>query len=923
MMETTPLLVKKNDDNNTIKGKIFSRSAKYILLSCVFVLLATFAVTTTTSSSSPSSSSSERMTVRMRGYASRAAAPLFLRGRSTTTSSLDAAKLGEESATPSVITLSAACSPVDKLSFDPGNWENVGAKLISKTMSSDFAFENGIEMNAVKGKCGEYEVSAADLTVGEEFGFFLYSKTSGNGEPIKDIGCESSLDGSTYCPAHSAPEEPTIGGPFSMASCTKKITYGDLSFYNRVYDGSALSFTWGSCSNTCGLSEPEACSFSSTTEKEEVQVTFDLSFSGPGLSASDFGPAELESVASSTAEVVGVDASMVEVEVVESTANTGAELGSEEGVTTVNLQATINCIDSDVSASVTSKLNSLTEEDELKIATEAKIEGATSATGHLEETKILEWEKEETPSAPPAYDGPLLDCDATVDDEGYYLVFKHDSSKGNYWSKANNNAESKRVGSNPETDYKYSRLEEVEKFGRTDEGSFQFKLEYPTLSQTNIWTQTSNPVTAGKRGVDDFKAISIQANGHGTSTHSFKGLEYNSGSSNFIDGTVDHGNWFFSIGAYNAWGGTNKFPGPSSGYYLVFKHDSSKGNYWSKANNNAESKRVGSNPETDYKYSRLEEVEKFGRTDEGSFQFKLEYPTLSQTNIWTQTSNPVTAGKRGVDDFKAISIQANGHGTSTHSFKGLEYNSGSSNFIDGTVDHGNWFFSIGAYNAWGGTNKFPGPSSGVNMVKLWVKTSAKKPDSCPSPPPAPPPSPPPVLDCDATVDDEGYYLVFKHDSSKGNYWSKANNNAESKRVGSNPETDYKYSRLEEVEKFGRTDEGSFQFKLEYPTLSQTNIWTQTSNPVTAGKRGVDDFKAISIQANGHGTSTHSFKGLEYNSGSSNFIDGTVDHGNWFFSIGAYNAWGGTNKFPGPSSGVNMVKLWVKTSAKKPDSCALK
>jgi len=106
MMETTPLLVKKNDDNNTIKGKIFSRNAKYILLSCVFVLLATFAVTTTTSSSP--SSSSERMTVRMRGYASRAAAPLFLRGRLTTTSSLDAAKLGEES-TPSVMTLSAAC----------------------------------------------------------------------------------------------------------------------------------------------------------------------------------------------------------------------------------------------------------------------------------------------------------------------------------------------------------------------------------------------------------------------------------------------------------------------------------------------------------------------------------------------------------------------------------------------------------------------------------------------------------------------------------------------------------------------------------------------------------------------------------------------------------------------------------------------
>ena len=114
----------------------------------------------------------------------------------------------------------------------------------------------------------------------------------------------------------------------------------------------------------------------------------------------------------------------------------------------------------------------------------------------------------ETPSIP-AYDGPLLDCDATVDDE-LLLGIQARLEQGNYWSKANNNAESKRVGSNPETDYKYSRLEEVEKFGRTDEGSFQFKLEYPTLSQTNIWTQTSNPVTAGKRGVDDFKAISIQ-----------------------------------------------------------------------------------------------------------------------------------------------------------------------------------------------------------------------------------------------------------------------------------------------------------------------------------------------------------------------------------------------------------------------------
>ena len=82
-------------------------------------------------------------------------------------------------------TLSAACSPVDKLSFDPGNWENVGAKLISKTMSSDFAFENGIEMNAVKGKCGEYEVSAADLTAARSLASFCTRKRAGTESRLK------------------------------------------------------------------------------------------------------------------------------------------------------------------------------------------------------------------------------------------------------------------------------------------------------------------------------------------------------------------------------------------------------------------------------------------------------------------------------------------------------------------------------------------------------------------------------------------------------------------------------------------------------------------------------------------------------------------------------------------------------------------
>jgi hypothetical protein len=202
-----------------------------------------------------------------------------------------------------------------------------------------------------------------------------------------------------------------------------------------------------------------------------------------------------------------------------------------------------------------------------------------------------------------------------------------------------------------------------------------------------------------------------------------------------------------------------------------------------------------------------------------------------------------------------------------------------------------------------------------------VKTNAKKLGTCPPPPP-PPNSPPPyiydgpALPCDAEVDEDGYYLVFKHDSSTGKYWSNANSNAEVKHTGDSV-SDYKYSRLDEIEAYGKSDLPGFQFKLEYPkVIGASNVWRQTSNPVTATARGVEGYEAISIGANGHGTSTHSFKGLEYNGGTSNFIDGTIDHGNWFFSIGAYQAWGGANKFPGPSSGVDLVTLWVKTNAKK-------
>ena len=457
------------------------------------------------------------------------------------------------------ITLSTACSPVNMLSFDPGSWDNVGAKLVTKSMSRDFIFEDALEMTAVSGKCGEFSAPADVLTVNEEFGFFLYSKTTNNGKPIKDIGCESSKTDDPRCPEHSALEI-SVGGPLYLDSCTEKSTFGDISFYNRVYDGKMANFTWGSCSNDCGKTQPSGCSSPTSAESEKIEITFNLDFSGPGLNTAQFDDDEIMKLSSEIAEVVGVDASMVHISVQTEEQPTEISLGSSESNTVVKLVIKIDAIDVETEEKVHSKLTSLTETEEIAIATATGLDNVQSASGTYVEEEVLKWN---------AYEGPYLPCEAEVDEDGYYLVFKHDSSTGQYWSNANDDAESKHTGSNPETDYKYSRLDDVEEFGRTDEGFLQFKLEYPTLSQTNIWKQTSNPVTASGRGVDGFEAISVEANGHGTSTHSFKGLEHNSGSANFIDGTVDHGNWFFSIGAYQAWGGANNFPGPSSGVNLV------------------------------------------------------------------------------------------------------------------------------------------------------------------------------------------------------------------------------------------------------------------------------------------------------------------------------------------------------------------
>ena len=245
--ETTPLLISKKRD-------AFSSSAswkkKSIVVGAFFVAVACFAVVVGT--------------IRDRG---KGAAPFYsILGNTPAARST----LGSSN----VIALSVACSPGMRIPFDVENYSGVvGAKLITKSMSSDFSFESGVDMTETS--CGSYELADASkyLVDGEQFGFFLY-RLDGSGSPIKDIGCES-IEEDGRCPVHSSPITDTVGGPFALSSCTSSFTTDGVTFYNRVYSSGedTTGYTWGACDSACGLKQPSECS--ETTE--EADTTFYVS----------------------------------------------------------------------------------------------------------------------------------------------------------------------------------------------------------------------------------------------------------------------------------------------------------------------------------------------------------------------------------------------------------------------------------------------------------------------------------------------------------------------------------------------------------------------------------------------------------------------------------------------------------------------
>ena len=173
----------------------------------------------------------------------------FANPRPTVNLKAAGARLGASSGE---FTLHTGCSPLNKLSYGFSGAGTVGARMVSKSMSNDFRFEQAVEMKEVS--CGNYAISDFPLEEGEEFGFYLYPSGDTSDETtVLDDGCLH--EGDARCPAFASPAA-LVGG-----ECTVKYTDpgSDDVFYNRVYDGSTTAYTWGSCEATCAVGQPDGC----------------------------------------------------------------------------------------------------------------------------------------------------------------------------------------------------------------------------------------------------------------------------------------------------------------------------------------------------------------------------------------------------------------------------------------------------------------------------------------------------------------------------------------------------------------------------------------------------------------------------------------------------------------------------------------
>ncbi|GAA3613623.1 fibrinogen-like YCDxxxxGGGW domain-containing protein [Flavivirga amylovorans] len=155
--------------------------------------------------------------------------------------------------------------------------------------------------------------------------------------------------------------------------------------------------------------------------------------------------------------------------------------------------------------------------------------------------------------------------------------------------------------------------------------------------------------------------------------------------------------------------------------------------------------------------------------------------------------------------------------------------------------------------------------------------------------------------CDMTNDGGGWTLVFNHNYT-GGIWA---NDAEANEhhVGSPGLTTNKYSILSKLDDIKST--ASYEFRLHYPSLGQTNHWSQTFDPRSgrSGTNPVSGYGPVNIDM-----TDNSWGGLEF-TGTSAYLGGSIGRYHPYYAIGVKVNWIGGIRTD--NSVTDRVQLFVR------------
>eukprot|EP00041_Stephanoeca_diplocostata_P030265 m.911611 g.911611 ORF g.911611 m.911611 type:complete len:774 (+) comp23725_c0_seq14:103-2424(+) len=270
---------------------------------------------------------------------------------------------------------------------------------------------------------------------------------------------------------------------------------------------------------------------------------------------------------------------------------------------------------------------------------------------------------------------------------------------------------------------------------------------------------------------------------------------------------------------------SSEFPFTSPQWTLLFRQRTNRytgGAFWPNRNRF----RLNADDPSNALYSIMDTLEAYRSTtgsQAGKFVFKLVYPGMCERsvprgsvcsqrdgvnvvhNIWSQTSNPYTDWANRVLGYTPLDV--NYMGTGNNVFTGIVRAASQSTLFDCNGNHGNWFYSLGAVNAWGGATEFPamvGPGSQgqtfmSSQVELYVWGQPAYPPVSPS-----------------------WSLVFRQSTGAGfQGWpaDATGGRTGSDLLSSTPTTAAIFSNLSSVDAYpGTTSAGGHVYKIMYPGM---------------------------------------------------------------------------------------------------------